>query len=754
LGDVRTVRTACPLDCWDNCGLLVEVEDGRVRGVRGDPQHPVTRGRVCAKARFQLDRHRSPDRLTRPLVRVRRTQGRRDAPGSTLDLASGELHPATWDDALDLVAGRLLEARERYGSPAVLHYWDSGSMGLLKGLYRRLFNLFGGVTEPRGSLCWGAGLAAQEADFGRVLAHDPRDLARSGAVFVWGRNPADTNTHLMPFLREARRRGAPVVVIDPRRTATVDELGAFHVAVRPGTDALLALGLAGELIRRGDYDRAFCRDRALGFEAYAATARRVGLTTVSERCGVPLEDVERLVSLLSPSGTGRRERPVAFLLGYGLQRHRRGGEAVRAIDALAAVAGSIGRPGGGANYANRHAEGLLRDLASDGPAASRRLVDRPALGRVLERLGALAGPVRGGEPGTDGPDGEVPTDGPDGEVPVEVFFCECANPVAQLPDSRRVVSGLSRVPFKVVVELRPTDTTALADVVLPAADVFEDEDLFFCSWHSFFTWGVPAVAPQGEARPDTEIVAALAERLGLGERFRRSPAEWVAYALEPLVRAYPDLAPGGDVMRLRGTTFPNPAAREVPWAEGEFGTPSGRFEFGTDWPSATEALEGGPVGRPVPEAEEHPDAGAGPEGSPRQDGLLFHLITPQHRLTLHSQFYDKVLERTGGRDGMPALHLHPSAAAALGLEEGARVSVETDQGRLEARLVLDRGLRPDTACLYSGGWVGLGARGRPTSANLLTPDRLTDMGCQAAYYDCLCRVLPAGRAGVGGPPES
>jgi len=677
---VRTVRTACPLNCWDTCTLLAEVSGGRVKRLRGDPDHPVTRGRLCPKARFQLDRHRSERRLTAPLIR-----------------SHGKLLEAPWDEALDLVAGRLLEARGRGGSLAVVHYWDAGSMGLLKDLYQRMFNLFGGVTEPHGSLCWAAGLEAQRRDFGRVLAHDPADLAHSEAVVVWGRNPVDTNIHAVPFIEEARRRGAPVVVIDPVRTSTARKLADRHLAPKPGTDAVLALAVAGELIRRGAYDRRFCRRRAAGFDEFAATARGVGPGWAASRCGIVEDDLLYLADLLE------KRRPAAFLIGYGLQRHRSGGEAVRAIDALAAVCGSIGEPGGGANYANLHGRGLLGDIEGGHLARARRFFDRPAFARQVAAL--------------DGP-------------PAEVFFCDRANPASQLPDAGSTAETLRRIPFKVVVDVAPTDTTTLADVVLPAADFLEDEDLYYCSWHPYFTWAVPATSPPGRARPETWIISELARRLGVGDGLGRSPADWIARALAPLVARNPGMAPGGNATSLRGTFFRNPEAPAVPWREGPFATPSGRLEFGRKWPCLEDAGA---------------DVSGTAEQAARRDGApVFHLLSPQHRLTLHSQFYDRVIARTSRGSGLPAVFANPRPAGRLGLADGDTVTVRSDRGSLEAHLVLDAGVRHDTLLIYSGGPTGLSGDDRPASANLLTPDNVTDMGVQAAFYDCLCTLEPSG----------
>lgn len=695
----RTVTTACPLDCWDGCSLLARVEGGEVRGLLPDPGHPITRGRLCPKARFQLDLHRAPDRLREPLVR-----------------SGGRQKTASWDAALDLVAGRLLEARERYGSLSVLHYWDAGSMGLLKKLWHRLFNLFGGVTEPHGSLCWAAGIAAQQLDFGGVLAHSPLDLARTGLVVLWGRNPVDTNPHLVPHVEAARARGVTVVVIDPLRTATVRDLADVHLAPRPGTDVILALAVAGELIRRGSYDRGFCASRAKDFETFASAASGVGLADAAAWCGLAEPAIRGLADLLA-SRVGGQE-PAAFLIGYGLQRYRLGGETIRAVDALAAVAGSIGRPGGGANYASWHADRVLEGFEAQDTVRARRYFDKPAFGRQVAAMLA---------PGEGSPD-----DGPWGGPPVQVLVCERANPVVQLPDIGRVIDTFRRIPFKVVVDVRSTDTTSLADVVLPVADALEDEDLYSTSWNPTFTWTVPAADPPERARSETSVIEGLAARLGLAEHFGLTPAQWIIRALRPLADRYPSVLPGGDMLSLRGRWFANPAAEDVPWT-GAFATPSGKFQFGRNWVCLGDLARGGAA---APAACPTDGPAAAPDAS-------FHLVTPQSRYALHSMFYEETLKRTSPLPGLAAVWVHPAAAGRLGLQAGRKVRVATATGTLVGCLVTDPGLREDTVLIYSGGSAGLVGGQTPASANVLTPDRVTDLGVQAAYYDCRCTLSPA-----------
>ena len=668
-GRMKTVRTACPLDCWDTCTLLVDVEDGRAVSVRGDPDHPVTRGFACPKAQRQLERLYSPQRLLHPLVRPSR---------------GAEFERASWGAALDLVAERLLGARERYGSLAVLHNYDSGSMGLLKSLEHRFWNLFGGVTLPVGSLCWAGGIAAQKYDFGAVLGHDPADTVNSKLIILWGRNPVFTNPHLVPFIREAKARGAEVILIDPVRTASA-ALADRHVASRPGTDGALALSMAAVIIGEGLLDNGFVAGRTRGFEEFAKLAAEYPPERAAGICDVPAETIRDLARRYA------RLRPASIHVGYGLQRYANGGAAVRAIDALGALSGNIGRAGGGVNYANRSTSAAFPDLGADDRAAAYRGFVRANL--AAEILGAK-------------------------DPPVKAFFVTRSNPVAQLPNTSLVVKAMEAVDFKVVADLTLTDTAALADVVLPCTTPFEEEDVYFCSWHNYITYGTPAVEPVGETRSDLAIYSDLARRLGFGGEFEKTPAEWLEAYFARLAEA--GVRPGD----VRGTSFRNPFAADVPWTDGGFKTPSGRYEFYSE-KAANDGHD------PLPRFVE-------PAESPVRDpaaaaAFPLRLITPRHRETLHSQFYDRV---TGGR-GL-AVEVSTGFARRRGLSDGDAVRVVSPRGEVRARVRLRDDLRQDVALVYAGGAV----RDRE-AINMLTADRETDLGHGAAYYDCLCDVRRA-----------
>ncbi len=710
----RTYRSACPLNCWDTCTWLVEVEDGKVRRVRGDPAHPVTAGELCPKAAYQVARANAGDRILQPLRRKdyqAQYPGQADhiVPAGSVDRATwpgGPLNPGngswregwepvSWEEALGEIARRLLDIRSRYGSLAVLHTWDFGYMGILKGLAQRVFNSFGGVTVPTGSLCWAAGLAAQRYDFGANRAHDPSDLANARLIILWGRNPAWTSIHLMRDLRQARRRGAYIVTIDPVRTATAEEADE-HFAPRPGSDGALALGIARVILEQGLADLGYVRKNTIGFDAFAEYVQDFTPARVSQLTGLSRLDVEYLANLYAS------QKPACLLLGYGLQRHVNGGQTVRAIDALAALTGNLGVPGGGANYANVAGGSLFDDLEL--PPGLERAPARRAFPRVRLAQEILSA----------------------SDPPVKAIFATRSNPVAQLPDTSRTLRAFSVVDLVVTVDLTLTDTARVSDFILPCASTFEEEDIYWCSWHNYITYGERAVAPPGEARSEADVFLDLGRRLGL-DGMEGTATEWLARAARPLRERH-----GVELGELKGRSFKNPEAVDVPWAGGRFATPSGKYEFYSE-KAARDGLPPLPVYQDEFDAglkgDEDRRRGAEAAGQAKLVGRL-RLLTPQHRLSLHSQFHEKV---TRGR-GL-TIYLPGGYARAHGVAEGERVRVLSDNGTVEATVSLDVTLQPDTAVIYSGGsvWRGEGV-------NFLTPDTMTDMGLGAAYYSCLVRV--------------
>ncbi|MDW7650697.1 MAG: molybdopterin-dependent oxidoreductase, partial [Bacillota bacterium] len=481
-------RSACPLDCWDACGFQVK-KDGADFIVRGDPNHPVTRGFLCRKGQsFLIERAFSADRIRTPLLKTK----------------SGHT-PVSWDDALALFAEKIEDTVSTYGPKAIAHYYDSGAGGLLKSLEHRFFNLLGGVTEPVGSLCWAAGLAAVKNDFGRPLCHHPQDILNSDTIVIWGRNVTETNIHLLPFLLEAQKMQKKLVVIDPNLTE-IAKKADLYIQIEPATDGFLALALIKILMEKsipGDL-----LARCNNYEDLSVIAGRYTSEALADITGVSRDRLHELASLFSAGKT-------TIYLGYGMQRYYNSGNSIRAINSLAYLSGNVGIAGGGVNYADSFVSGLINKNALFlQHTAKRRYFPKP---RFAEHLLQAA------------------------EPPVKLLYVSRANPVVTLPNTARTIHAFSAVNFVVCSDTVHTDTTQMADLVLPATTCFEEEDVIFTSmWHRYINYITPVMEPRGEARPEWQVFTALAEQLGL-DFPARTAREWLAIALEPLKEFSVDL---------------------------------------------------------------------------------------------------------------------------------------------------------------------------------------------------------------------
>lgn len=689
-----SIKTACPLDCYGTCGLIARASDGKVVAIDGDPEHGATRGTICARGRAWVERLYHPDRLLHPMRKV-----------------DGEFRRITWDEALDLIAERLGRIVDESGPLAVFHNWDYGSMGVLRDLDKRFMNALGGVTNPEGSLCSAAGIAALSQDYGRYSSHDPADHANSTYIILWGKNPAVTNIHLMEPIKQAKARGAKVVLIDPIRTAS-SAVADWHIAPRPGSDGALALAMGHVIVERGLVDQGFVDEHVSGYPGYLELVKDATPEWASQVTGVPAEDIERLAVEYA------QRRPAAILAGFGLQRHANGGAMVRAIDALVAITGNIGVAGGGLSYSHRNTKRYLR---IDGAELARhhKFIPRARLGRgILEMQ----------------------------DPPIRAIVVTRSNPVTQNPNTSKVIEAFTTREFVAVVDHFMTDTARLADVVLPAAMFLEEEDLYFGYWHHWIAYGPKVVEPAGEARSDVWIFTELAKRMGLGEHFKRTPREWIEYALKPFKKQ------GITLERLSQGPVLDPEARMAAWEDLKFATESGKFEILRD-PKALELLAWTPGAGDVPWSAGEGDSGRGrgdagkgrDDAGPGRDaaerswssGARFplHLISPQTRLRTHSQFDN--LGPANRAYQREEVSIHPKAAAERGIKAGDLVVVSSEYGSITAYARVTDEVREDVVMIPNGRWLSRGG-----GVNFLTPDGISDIGTQAAIYDCMVDVRP------------
>ncbi len=526
----KEIVTACPLDCWDACSVLATVEDGRVTAVRGNPAHPITRGFLCEKTMRYPQRAYSPNRILFPLLR-------REGDARTEPDAFDRI---SWDQALDLAAAKIAGALAAGGPHSLLHFQSAGSMGMLKKLGRRFFNLLGGATEPAGDICFGAGELGMERTFGEQTAHSPEDIPNSRLVLLWGRDPFISNTHLVPFLKEAKRRGCLIAAINPKR---IDRSGMLDWQLQPlpGSDVFLALAMLREFIARDWSDAACLAGHTKGWAGFAAFVASHTAKEWLEPSGIHSGEFERLLAAY------RERRPAAIWIGSGLQHNRLGVEVVEALGALTVASGNSGVPGGGLSFFPKHRKHFDLSWATPRPEVRNREIP---VGEFWKHL-----------PGLD--------------PPVAAMWINGANPVRALPDSRAVRDAIRSIPFVVAVDFHWTDTVRCADLVLPHVSFLEEGGLVSSYGHNYVALQQPAAPPVGEARTDLEIFQQLAARLGIGDGMEGTEREWVDRFMAPLFAAEPGLRE----KFFRDGFVENPLMARVPNASGEFYTPDGKFHF-------------------------------------------------------------------------------------------------------------------------------------------------------------------------------
>lgn len=670
----RIVRAACPHDCPDTCAMRVTVEAGRVVKVQGDPEHPTTHGALCQKVSRYAERTYHPERVLRPRKRIG-------------PKGSGRFVEVSWDDALDDIARRLRAIAAR-DPQAIVPYSYAGTMGLVQGesMAARFFHRLGASLLDR-TICASAGAEALAATYGGKVGMHVEHFAESRLILIWGSNSIASNLHFWSIAQEAKRRGAKLVCIDPRRSETADKCHQ-HLQLLPGTDGALALGLMHELIRHDWLDHDYIARHTEGWPALRERALQWPPERVAAVCGLTADEVRALARDYALT------RPAAIRLNYGMQRVRGGGNAVRLIAVLPCLVGAW-----------RHrAGGLL--LSSSGWFP----VQRAALQRPDLLAGRRPRTINMSTIGDDLLRGPSPSFGPR----IEALVVYNSNPVAVAPESPKVVRGFSREDlFTVVLEHFMTDTADYADYVLPATTQLEHLDVHTSYGHTYALINEPAIGPLGEARPNTEIFRQLAARMGFDEPCFADSDE--ALARQAFAREDVDFA------QLREVGWVKLALPEAPFAEGGFPTPSGRCRI--DAP-------GFGVPDYVPNHE-------GPESAPELVARYpLAMISPPARNFLNSTFVN--VKSLRDIEGQPLLEIHPHDAAARGIGEGEMVRVYNDRGEYRCVARVTERARPGVVNGLGIWWRKLGPDG--TNVNEVTHQRLTDIGRAPCFYDVRVEV--------------
>ena len=684
----RIVRGGCPHDCPDTCATLTTVENGRAVRIQGDPDHPFTQGFLCAKVNRYLERTYHPDRLTVPLRRVG-------------PKGSGQYAPATWDEALDDIAHRLNEIRQSTDGPeSILPYSYGGTMGYVQSqsVDRRFFHMIGASKLDR-TICATAGTVGMQMTVGANIGADGEGIPESDLVLLWGTNTLTSNPHLWPFIRQAREKGAPIIAIDPVRTRTADQCDDW-IGIRPGTDAALALAMMHVIFAEHLQDDDYIARYTMGVEPLRERVKEYTPEHAAQITGV---SAERIVALARLFGKSK----AAFIrVNYGLQRHAGGGMAVRTIACLPAVTGHWRRAGGGVQLSTS------ANFAFNKTAAERPDLSPPVRTINMIRLGeALTRP----DAGVGGP-------------PVKAMIVYNSNPAAVAPDLNEVRRGLARDDlFTVVLEHFRTDTADWADWILPATTQLEHWDLHFSYGHHYATLNRPAIAPLGEAKPNSEIFRLLAARMGIDHPVMQDDDLTI---IRTLLDSPNDKIKGVtlDALLEKGWVRLNVPTPYLPYAEGGFSTPSGKVEFYSERLKQM-GLDPVPTFTAPYEFPEHVPALAAKYP-------LTLISSPRHQF-LNSTFVNVDSLR---RDAGPEVVLHATDAERRGIADGAMVVVENDRGHFHGIARVGESIREGVVWAPSIWWTKLADGG--SNANMTTSQRETDMGHGPVFYDNLVEVTP------------
>ncbi len=693
--NTQVVRAACPHDCPDTCAMLVTVTDGVATAIKGDPDHPNTAGVLCTKVARYLERTYHPERLLYPMKR-------------TGEKGEGKFQRISWDEALSTIAKQLKKIAER-DSRAILPYSYAGTMGVVQGesMAMRFFNRLGASKLDR-TICSSAGGVGLKYTLGAKMGMDTEQYEHSRLILIWGGNPIASNLHFWMRAQEAKRRGAILIAIDPYRSLTAEKCD-HHIPVLPGTDAALALGLMHLLIRDDLLDHDYIEKYTLG---YSLLKERVADWTpekTAQTCGITPAQVDMIAQLYGQ--TAKRGDPVAIRVNYGVQRARGGGMAVRNIACLPALVGAWRHPAGGVLLSSGETypkqEQLLQrpDLMPKDRQQSSRTINMSTIGDdLLRETSPEFGPA------------------------IEALVVYNANPVAVAPESAKVAQGFARENlFTVVLEHFQTDTVDYADIVLPATTQLEHTDIHATYGHLYIVANSPAIAPLGEAKPNSEIFRLLAERMGFDDPcFRDSDDDLAAQAFDA-THAH---AIHFHWPRLKQDGWMKLSVPDAPFAHGGFPTPSGRCEFYSEQ-MKQHGLDPLPAYLPPYES-----AASAPELAAKYP---LAMISPPQRNFLNTTFVNvKSLRDT---EGEPYLEIHPADADSRGINDGDMVRIFNDRGSMVAKAHVTANAREGLVVALSIWWKKLASDGK--NANELTSQRLTDMGRAPTFYDVLVQVEKA-----------
>src|SRR6056297_11215 len=670
---MKVHHTACPRNCYSTCSFKVWTDNGRVVKIDPQPLNRATPEGICLKGLSYVERVNSAERILQPLKKY-----------------DNKFLPITWDEAFEEIAEKLNHYKKDFGPHSILFYAASGMSGLLNGVSTNFWKMFGGATTVYGNLCWPAGLEATRLTLGENKHNVPWDLENAKLIVVWGKNPAESNIQQMIPIEKAQQKGAKLIFVDPRRTAS-SERADILVQPIPGTDGILALAIAKILIEKNQIDHEFIERYVLGFDDFKESVLKINLEEASHECGVSLPFIEKLAQSIGTI------KPMTLIPGYGMQRYTNGGQTTRCLMALSILTGNIGKTGACWHYADlqgdifsevKEPENYYPPDKPDG--IFRREIATARLGEDMFRMN---------------------------NPQLKMGWVERGNPVSQNPDSNIVKEAFRQLEYKVVVEQFMTDTATEADIVLPAKTMFEQSDIISSYWNPYVQMRQKVIEPMGAVKPETEVYYLLAQKMGFSDEeieknipfpSDESIEKWLTKQLEP----FPELT----LEKLKQEPVLAPGLQEIAFYDFRFKTPSGKIELYSETAHKKWGVS------PLPTYERTA------EGHHHQGHYPFNLMSPNTKNRIHSQFGN--LKSIKTIDPEPYATINSGDAQSKGIQENDWIRVYNDRGELTIKVKTDASLRPGNIVIVNGYWHQEGA-----CPNMLSKGRETDMGHGTAFHD-------------------
>jgi len=666
----KIINSVCPKDCFGSCSLEVVVEEGKITKVKGKSDSPVNQGRVCKKANHYFDLLYSPERLLYPLQRV----GER---------GKGLFKRISWEQALDIIVAKLRRLRVDYGPESVLYYQRFGNLGIAKSGALGFWYQWGGFTSTYGGLCDSAAQEAIRLTYGEVKHNRISDLEKSKLIILWGANPAYTNILLMYYINQAIDKGAKLITIDIRKNES-SERAFLLLNPRPGTDICLALGVAHQLIEDGVVDYPFINRNTFGFDQFKELVKHYPLSKVTAITGIPLSVLKSLVNSI-------KENPhYSLICGMGVQRYTNAGQTIRAIALLPALTGSVGKRGGGFYFSDKQAPELNWPFLPKKPENIRISI-------LVAKLGS--GIINQTDP------------------PIKGLWVEQANPLTSNPDSHLLAQAIDKLDFIVVTDLFLTDTARRADIVLPAASMYEYYDLISGYGHSYIQLQQKIIDPPGECKHESEIYRLLGKKFGFD----------LAYLPENNLITIQKVIQSSnlrtDIQELKEKPYLHPDIQEIAFSDYKFSTPSKRIEF---YSRQMQDLWGQ---NPLPFYQE-----------PAESRYSLPELYKEFPLTLvSSHALDKMNSQFSSREAFreqPFAQINPQEAESRGIQNGEKIIIYNQRGSIKVKAVITDQVPPGIVHLRFGWWEGR----QQVSVNKLTGEYISEIGYGAAFHNCLVEI--------------